>query len=55
MKRIFRLVLELARELADEGAYRRYLAAEGRVHSREQWRNFSERRMRDKYSRAKCC
>ncbi len=49
------LVLALLRELADENAYRRHLAARGRVHSAEEWRHFSEHRMRSKYARAKCC
>jgi hypothetical protein len=54
--RVFgRLVLTLLRELADENAYRRYLAANGRLHSAEEWRAFSDRRLRVKYSKAKCC
>jgi hypothetical protein len=50
-----KLVLELLRELADENAYRRHLAAHGRAHSGDEWRRFSEERMRAKYLRAKCC
>jgi hypothetical protein len=55
MKRIGRLILALLRELADENAYQRYLAMEGRTHSGAEWRKFSERRHRAKYMRAKCC
>jgi hypothetical protein len=55
MKRLGRLLMELLRELADESAYRRHLEWHGRVHSGEEWRRFSEERMRGKYARAKCC
>lgn len=49
------LLIALLRELADENAYRRYLEASGRKHSGEEWRHFSEHRLRAKYTRAKCC
>ena len=55
MKRLGRLIVALLRELADENAYRRYLEEHGRVHSGEEWRKFADRRLRAKYSRAKCC
>jgi hypothetical protein len=55
VKRAFRLILALLRELADENAYQRYLASEGRTHSGAEWRRFSEKRMGAKYARAKCC
>ena len=55
MRRIGKLILSLLRELADESAYRRYLAAEGCAHSGERWRKFCDRRLRAKYMRAKCC
>ena len=58
MKRVRRfggLVLALLRELADENAYRRHLEAHGLAHSPEEWRRFSEERLRAKYARAKCC
>jgi hypothetical protein len=50
-----RLVLATLREIGDESAYRRHLAAHGRPHSGAEWRRFSEERMRAKYTRAKCC
>ena len=50
-----RLMLALLRELSDENAYQRYLAAERREHSAEEWRKFSEARLREKYFRPKCC
>jgi hypothetical protein len=50
-----RMLLGLARELSDENAYRRHLAAHHRQHSAEEWRRFSEAHLRAKYSRAKCC
>jgi len=49
------LVMTLLRELADENAYRRHLEAHGLAHSGEEWRRFSENRLRAKYARAKCC
>ena len=55
MKRAFRLLLDLLRELGDENAYRRHLEAHGRAPSGEEWRRFSEERLRAKYARAKCC
>ena len=55
MKRLFGLLRDLLRELADENAYQRHLAAHGRTHSAEEWRRFSDERMRAKYMRAKCC
>jgi hypothetical protein len=55
LRRSVKLVLALLRELADETAYRRYLEAGGRAHSAEEWRHFSEHRLRAKYARAKCC
>jgi len=45
----------LLREIADESAYSRHLAAVGRAHSQEEWRRFSERRLLAKYARPKCC
>ena len=55
IRRFGSLVLALLRELSDENAYQRHLAARGRTHSAEEWRHFSEHRLRAKYARAKCC
>ncbi|HTS28848.1 MAG TPA: hypothetical protein VMH81_23420 [Bryobacteraceae bacterium] len=55
MKRLGKLILALLRELADESAYQRHLAAHGRAHSGDEWRRFSEERLKAKYARAKCC
>ena len=55
MKRFFQLALAILRELSDENAYARHLAVHGRTHSGEEWRRFSEERLRAKYARAKCC
>ena len=49
------LMLALLRELADESAYQRHLAKSGRGHSPEEWRKFSDERLRAKYFRPKCC
>jgi hypothetical protein len=50
-----RILLGILREIADENAYARHLAAHGVAHSAAEWRRFSEHRMRAKYARAKCC
>ena len=55
MKRLIRLAIALLRELADESAYRRHLTAHAQTHSGEEWRRFSEQRMRERYAQAKCC
>jgi len=48
------MLLELFRELADENAYRRHLERRAVAHSGDEWRRFSQERLRAKYSRAKC-
>ncbi|MCU1272612.1 MAG: hypothetical protein JWO48_43 [Bryobacterales bacterium] len=55
LRAFFTLAIALARELSDENAYRRHLITHGRQHSGEEWRKFSEVRLRAKYARAKCC
>jgi len=55
LRRFGALAMAVLRELADENAYRRHLVAHGREASGEEWRRFSEERLRAKYARAKCC
>lgn len=55
LRRVWRVVRETAREIADERAYARYLEARGEGATGRGWREFSERRMREKYGRPKCC
>lgn len=55
MQRFFRIIWAILRELSDENAYARHLSVHGRPHSGDEWRRFSEERMRSKYARAKCC
>ncbi len=50
-----RILMGLLRELADENAYQRHLAAHGREHTAEEWRRFSEQRLTAKFIRPKCC
>jgi hypothetical protein len=50
-----RIVRGILREIADENAYERHLAAHGRTHSGEEWRRFSTARLEEKYTRPKCC
>lgn len=51
----WRIIIGILREIGDENAYARHLAAHGVSPSREEWRKFSEERMRRKYTKAKCC
>jgi hypothetical protein len=55
MKQFWSIIWGILRELSDESAYERHLRAHGRTHSAEEWRKFSEERLRAKYLRAKCC
>ena len=55
MKRLAAIVMGILREISDENAYARHLKAHGREHSPEEWRRFSEERLRAKFARAKCC
>lgn len=55
LRALGRLLMQLLRELADENAYRRHLAAHNRPPSGEEWRRFSEARMQAKFTRPKCC
>ena len=55
LRRIGALALDFLRELADENAYHRYLAARRRHPSAAEWRRFTEHRLQTKYTRAKCC
>lgn len=50
-----RLVLGILREIADENAYARHLARRDAKPSPEEWRRFTEERLRAKYARPKCC
>jgi len=55
VRKAARLLLALLRELGDENAYRRHLAAHGRIHSRQEWQKFSQERLRWKFVHPKCC
>ncbi len=55
MRALWSIVVGILRELSDETAYARHLALHGRTHSGEEWRRFSECRLKAKYARAKCC
>lgn len=55
VRRIAAGVMALLREIADENAYARHLAARGVGDTPAEWRRFSDERMRAKYQRAKCC
>ena len=55
LRKIAAGVLQLLREIGDENAYARHLAAHGLTPSPAEWRKFSDERFRAKYQRAKCC
>ena len=50
-----RILWDLLKELSDEAAYKRHLAAHGRRHSGEEWRRFSQERQSARFVRPKCC
>jgi hypothetical protein len=55
LRRAGALLLALLRELADENAYQRHLAARGVAASAEEWRRFSTARLAARFERPKCC
>ena len=55
VREVWRIIKGLVEELSDQSAYQRHLAAHGAVHSPQEWRRFSDARMKRKYSNAKCC
>lgn len=55
LRGVMSILMGILRELADENAYRRHLAAHGRKHSGEEWRRFSEERLNARFTRPKCC
>lgn len=55
LRKIIATVVNLAKELADENAYERHLARSGRRRCGEEWRRFSDARLRRKYQNGKCC
>ena len=55
LAKLGRILIGLLRELADENAYQRHLAIHGREHSAEEWRRFSDHRLKAKFVRPKCC
>jgi len=55
LRALGKILVGLLRELSDETAYQRHLAAHGQAPSGDEWRRFSEERLRKKYVRPKCC
>ncbi|MGD0499750.1 MAG: hypothetical protein ABSC23_15080 [Bryobacteraceae bacterium] len=55
LRQIGKLLAALLRELADESAYQRHLQTHGLQKSPEEWRSFSDERLRARFSRPKCC
>jgi hypothetical protein len=55
LRTIRRIIAGLIGELSDEGPYARHLAAGGLVHSPDEWRRFSDARLRARFTRPKCC
>lgn len=55
LRSLAQLVWGLLRELSDETAYQRHLSLHRAQSSPEEWRRFSEERLRSKYTRPRCC
>jgi hypothetical protein len=55
LRSLGQLVWRLLRELSDETAYQRHLSMHSVQSSPEEWRRFSEERLRSKYARPRCC
>lgn len=55
LKRLASLLWALLKELSDESAYRRHLAALGRKHSPQEWREFCDCRLVARFVRPRCC
>jgi len=55
MRALLRTVVAILREISDENAYQRHLAAHQRRHSPDEWRRFLDERLARKFARAKCC
>lgn len=55
LRRFLRIVVGILRELSDENAYARHLSHHGRAHSAEEWRRFSEHRLKHKFGNPRCC
>ena len=54
-RHVWRIVVPLLCELADERPYQRYLAAHGCAPSPTTWRQFQDQRFRVKYANPRCC
>ena len=52
---LWRIVVGVMREIADENAYSRHLEHHGTRHSAAEYRRFADERLRAKFTRAKCC
>ncbi len=55
IRSLWKILVGILREIGDETPYARHLARRHRAHCGEEWRRFSDERLRAKYSRAKCC
>jgi hypothetical protein len=55
LRTLARILIGILKEISDESAYERHLRAHGRPHSGDEWRRFSEERLRAKYVRPRCC
>lgn len=55
MRMLWRIIVGILKEIADESPYERHLAVHGRTHSPAEWRRFSDERLQRKYHRPQCC
>lgn len=52
---LWKTILAILRELADENAYARHLKAHACPNTPEEYRRFQTEHFKAKYQRAKCC
>jgi hypothetical protein len=55
IRAFFSGLLAILREISDQNAYSRHLAAHNAADSGPEWRRFCDERYGAKYRRAKCC
>lgn len=55
IRKVMSVLVGLLREISDQNAYHRHLTLHRRLHSREEWQQFQDKRLRSRYVRPKCC
>lgn len=55
LKKVWRTLRGIMRELSDQSAYERHLRAHGYEHSPAAWRHFQDCQAKRRFTRPKCC